>query len=99
MHAMIRSYSGKGAKELVDVIEKRKKDVEEILRSVSGLVNYSMVRTKTGGFSVSVWRDKASIDEVHQKAMEWVKENASTTNGSKPPKPEVHEGAVVVQLN
>jgi hypothetical protein len=69
MHAMIRSYSGKGAKELVDVIEKRKKDVEEILRSVSGLVNYSMVRTKTGGF------------------------------GSKPPKPEVHEGAVVVQLN
>jgi hypothetical protein len=99
MHAMVRSYSGKGAKGLVDLIEKRKTDVEELLRSVNGLVSYSMVRTKTGGFSVSVWQDKAGIDEVHKKAMEWIKENASTTKASKPSKPEVREGTVFIQLN
>ena len=30
MHAVIRTYSGKGAKELFDVLEKRKADVEKL---------------------------------------------------------------------
>jgi hypothetical protein len=38
-----------------------------------------MVRRKVGGFSVSVWQDKAAIDEVHKKALEWVNENAYHT--------------------
>jgi heme-degrading monooxygenase HmoA len=95
MHAMVRSYSGKGAKEFADLIENRKADVEKVLRSVKGLVSYAMVRSKDGAFSVSVWQDKAGIHEVHKKAMEWIKENASAT---KVGAPTVSEGSVILHL-
>jgi len=36
MDAVVRTYSGKGAKELFDVLEKHKKDVETLMRSVTG---------------------------------------------------------------
>jgi len=38
MHAVIRNYSGKGAKELFDVIEKNKAEVERVIRPVKGFV-------------------------------------------------------------
>ena len=63
MHVVTRSYSGKGAKELVDVLEKNKADVEKLIRSIKGFVSYSLVRTADGGFSVSVFQDKAGADE------------------------------------
>jgi hypothetical protein len=53
MHAVTRSYSGKGAKELIDVLEKNKADVEKLIRSIKGFVSYSLVRTHDGGFTVS----------------------------------------------
>ena len=52
MHAVVRTYSGKGAKELFDLLEKRKTDVEKLMRSVKGFVSYSLVRATNGGFSV-----------------------------------------------
>jgi hypothetical protein len=48
MHAVVRTYSGKGANELFDVLEKNKAEVEELMRPVSGLVTYSLVRTTSG---------------------------------------------------
>jgi hypothetical protein len=45
MHAVVRTYSGKGAKGLIDVIEKNKVEVETLIRSVKGFVSYSLVRT------------------------------------------------------
>ena len=68
MHAVVRTYSGKGAKELFDVLEKRKSDVEKLMRSVKGFVSYSLVRTADGGFSVSIAQDKAGADESVKKA-------------------------------
>ena len=63
MHAVVRTYSGKGAKELLDVLEKNKGEVEGLIRAVKGFVSFSLVRTSEGGFSVSVFNDKASTDE------------------------------------
>ena len=64
MHAVVRNYSGKGAKELFVIIEKNKAEVEKLIRSVKGFVGYSLVRTADGGgFSVSVYQDKAGADE------------------------------------
>ena len=63
MHAVVRNYSGKGAKALIDLIEKNKVEVESLIRSVKGFVSYSLVRTSRGGFSVSVYEDKAGTDE------------------------------------
>jgi hypothetical protein len=37
MHAVVRTYSGTGAKELMDVLEKSKAEVEGLIRAVRGL--------------------------------------------------------------
>ena len=38
MYPVVRSYFGKGAKELFDLLEKNQADVEKTMRSVKGLV-------------------------------------------------------------
>jgi hypothetical protein len=95
MHAVIRSYSGKGAKELFDVLEKNKSEIRKVIRSIKGFVSYSLVRTEDGGFSVSVYRTKARAEESVQAAKDWVKQNAANV-GAKPPK--VTEGSIILQL-
>jgi hypothetical protein len=52
MYTVVRSYFGKGAKELFDLLEKNHADVEKTMRSVKGLVSYTLVRSEDGGFSV-----------------------------------------------
>jgi hypothetical protein len=95
MHAVLRSYSGKGAKELFDILEKNKVEVEKLLRSVSGFVSYSLVRGADGGFSLSVYQDKAGADESIRVAREWVAKNAGNTGvGS----PTVSEGSVILHV-
>ncbi len=49
MHAVVRTYSGQGAKELFDLIEQRKAEVESLIRSVSGFHAYTLFRTDDGG--------------------------------------------------
>ena len=95
MHAVLRTYSGKGAKELFDVIEKNKNDVEKVLRSVKGFVGYSIVRTSDGGFSVTICQDKAGADESSAKAKDWIKQNASHAGASAAV---ITEGSVVLHL-
>ena len=51
MEVVIRTYSGNGAKELFDVLEKNKADVESLIRSVKGFVSYTLARSGDGGFS------------------------------------------------
>ena len=68
MHAVVRNYSGKGSKKLIDVIEKNKTEVEGLLRAIGGFVGYYLVRTSRGGFSVSVYHDKAGTDGLVQGA-------------------------------
>jgi heme-degrading monooxygenase HmoA len=57
------TYSGKGAKELMDVLERNNAEVERLIRAVQGFVSFFLVRTASGGFSVSVFQDKAGTDE------------------------------------
>ena len=95
MHVVVRTYSGKGAKEAFDIIEKNKADVEKVLRSVKGFVGYSIARTADGGFSMTICRDKAGTDESNEKAKEWLKQNTSKTGISAP---EVKEGSVILHL-
>lgn len=95
MHAVVRTYSGKGAKELFDVLEKRKTDVESIMRSVNGFVSYTLARSANGGFSVTVCQDKAGADESVQKAKDWVAKNAGNTGVGAP---SVSVGTVMMHL-
>jgi hypothetical protein len=95
MQVVTRTYSGKGAKELMDVLEKHKADVESLLRSVKGFVSYTLARGGDGGFSVTVCNDKAGIDESAQKAKDWVAKNAGNTGVGAP---KVSDGTVILHL-
>ena len=95
MHAVVRSYSGKGSKELTSVLEKNKGEIEKLIRAIKGFVSYSLVRTQDGAFSVSVFQDKAGADESVRVARDWIAKNASTTGAAAPT---VAEGTVLLQL-
>ena len=95
MHAVIRTYSGSGAKELFDLLKERKSDVESLMRSVKGFVNYSLVRTGDGGITITVCQDKAGTDDSAQKAKDWIGKNASDIGASAP---KVSEGPAILHL-
>jgi hypothetical protein len=95
MHAVIRTYSGAGAKQLFDVLEQRKADVEAAIGKVPGLISYSLLRSGDGGVSVTVCNDKAGADESLKVARDWIQKNAPNT-GARPP--DVTEGSVILQI-
>lgn len=96
MHAVVRTYSGQGAKELFELLEQRKSEVEELIRSVLGFHAYTLIRTDDGGVTVTVCQDKAGTDQSLQLARDWIQQNASNL-GTSPPV--VSEGSVVLQLS
>lgn len=96
MHAVVRNYSGSGAKELIDLLEVRKDEVESLIRSVTGFVGYSLIHTGDGGISVTICKDKAGTDESVQMARDWIAENAADLDTAAP---SVSEGSVILQLS
>ena len=95
MHAVVRKFSGTGAKELFDLLEAKKGDVETVLRKVKGFTGYTLMRTGDGGLSVTICKDKAGTDESVVVARDWVKKNASGI-GVAPPT--LSEGSVFLHL-
>ena len=95
MKVVVRKYAGQGASQLIDAIEAHASDVESVIGAVNGLVNYMLVRTADGGFSVTVCEDQAGIDESAAKAKEWIAANAGDVGGAAP---EVSVGDVVIKL-
>ena len=77
-----------------DLLEKRKSEVEAVIRSVPGLVSYTLVRSGDGGVSVTVCQEKAGAEESMRVAAEWIQQNASGLGWP----PAVEEGSVVVQI-
>ena len=91
MHAVIRAYSGSGATELFDLLEKREAEVEGLMRQV-GFISYHLIETPSGGTSVTICRDKAGTDESIRRAREWIAANASELQSQQPV---VEEGRVI----
>ena len=96
MHAVIRTYSGSAATELFDVLEKRKSEVEGLMRPIRGFASYHLIRTAGGGTSVTICETKAGTDESLQRARDWIAANAS---GIRAAPPAVSEGPVIVHLS
>jgi hypothetical protein len=96
MYTVIRSYSGSGASALIDVLEEKSEEVENIIRGVSGFVSYTLIRTSDGGVSVTVCKDKAGTDESLKVAKDWIQQNGANLNASPP---SVTEGSNILQLN
>jgi hypothetical protein len=82
MHAVVRSYSGAGAKELMDILEERKAEFESIVRAVTGFVAYSLIRTRDGGLSITVCEDETGTDQSIEFARDWVRKNAADLGSS-----------------
>jgi len=95
MHAVVRAYSGKGAKELFALLTRNKQEIERLLRAIEGFSAYTLATTEDGGFTVSVFRDKAGADESVRVARDWVGRNAAHT-GVAPP--HVLEGTVILEI-
>ena len=95
MKAVIRNYSGKGAKELFDTLEQHAAELQPLMGSVKGLVSYTLARSGDGGFSVTVCQDQAGLDESTQKAKDWIAKNAAHTGVAAP---EVSVGNVIKHL-
>lgn len=95
MHMVIRTYTGTGAKELFDVLEKRKVDVESVMRSVTGFVSYTLARSGDGGVAVTVCQDAAGAFESVQKAKDWVAKNAGNTGVGTP---KASDGVVILHV-
>lgn len=95
MHAVIRTYSGSGASELFDRLEQSKSDVDGVMRSIQGFIAYDLVRTDTGGVSITVCHDKVGTDESARRAREWIATNASDIHA---PEPMLSEGPVIVHV-
>jgi hypothetical protein len=96
MYAVIRSYSGSGASELVDLIAGRKAEVESILRTIGGFVSWTLINTDTGGATVTVCQDKAGTDQSMRVAREWIQKNASDLSVDPP---SVSEGPVPLHIS
>lgn len=95
MHTVIRTYSGSGASELFDVLEKHTAEIESLMRSIPGCVSYTLARGAGGGFSVTTCEDKAGVDESVARARAWIAENAASVKASAPA---IAEGTVILQV-
>jgi hypothetical protein len=79
MDVVVRTYKGKGSKELFSLLEKNKTDIEKLMRSVKGFESYTLARSSDGegGLSMTVCQDKAGSEEGARFANEWLSKNAA----------------------
>jgi hypothetical protein len=94
MHVVMRSYSGQGGTDLLDLLEQREQEVRELISGVPGFIHYVAFRTDDGGCTVTVCEGKEGTDESSRRAADWVKENLSTSTGA----PTISEGDAVLQF-
>jgi hypothetical protein len=80
MNVVVRTYSGKGSKELFSLLEKNKAEVEKLMRSVKGFESYTLARSSEGegGLSMTVCEDKAGTEESVRVAKDWISKNAGS---------------------
>lgn len=93
MHAVARSYSGVGAKELMSLLEARVAEIEKLIMGVDGVENYTLFRTDDGGIAVTVCQHEAAAQKSLEVARKWVADNAAHTRVG-PPK--VMRGDVIL---
>jgi hypothetical protein len=95
MDVVVRTYSGKGSKELFSFLEAHKADVEKLMRSVKGFESYTLARSSDseGGLSMTVCQDKAGTEESVRLAKEWISKNAADISVDAP---KVSVGSIII---
>ncbi len=92
MYVVVRHYKGTSA--LLDEVERRKADLERVIRGVPGLIAWYLVREGDGGFTVTVCQDQAGIKESITRAEEWTRQNLPSVGVI----PEIIEGVAIASI-
>ena len=87
MYVVVRRY--KQASQLAETMERKRREVQDLLRGVPGFVAYFAFRTGEGATTITVCEDKAGTDESVRVAAGWVRENLPAGAVSAP---EITEG-------
>jgi len=95
MHAVIRTYSGKGAKELTTLLKQHKAEIEKLFHSIEGFVSYTAADTDSGSVTMTVCKTKAGTDESVAKAREWLAKNGTSLGLGAPT---ITEGSVAMHM-
>ncbi|MEI6195445.1 MAG: hypothetical protein WCS42_14055 [Verrucomicrobiota bacterium] len=95
MQIIVRTYYGKGTRKLFDLLENHHTEVERLMRAIDGLVSYSLARNGTGGFSVTVCRNKRGINQSVQTARRFIAEHAPEMSLDAM---DIFEGAVITHF-
>ena len=80
----VRTYSGKGAAETIGLVIASKKDIKKLMRSVKVFVDYSVVKTEDGGFTVTVSKTEKAAATTTAVARDWILENTSKLKADPP---------------
>ena len=91
MYATVRRYTANPG--LADKFASRSKEIEDVMRSISGFIAYYMLRTPDGAVTVTVCEDQTGAENTNRTAADWIKQNMPTVV-SKPP--EIYAGEVVM---
>ena len=82
-YVVVRHYRGSSA--LMDELERLSDEVEELIGGISGFVAYHLARSEEGGgFSVSVFQDRAGAEESVQAARKFILDKVPDVAGSPP---------------
>jgi hypothetical protein len=94
MHVVMRRYSGRGAKELIDLVLAHKDEVTKLMRGVDGFISYVIVKTGDEWMTATMCHDKSGCDESVRIARDWISKNASSTGAA----PQINEGEVLLRV-
>jgi len=93
MFASIRKYSG--APLLSDELLKHQDEIKTVLRPISGLHAYFLVKTTDGAVSFTLCDDKAGVDESNRVEATWLKDKLPTFSNRAP---EISTGEVRFEM-
>ena len=95
MHVVMRRYSGRGAKELVDLVLRNKDEVTKLMRGVKGFVSYTVMKSGDEWMTATICNDKSGCDDSVRVARDWISKNATSTGVGAP---QVNEGEVLLRV-
>lgn len=73
MYTVIRHYNAPA--NLADELKARSKDIESLISTVPGFINYYLIKTVDGAVTVTVCDDRAGCEESTKRASTFLREN------------------------
>ena len=83
MYATLRQYSSI-TPAAFDALMGRKSDIEALIRTVPGFVQYDLVRTRDGMATLTICTDQAGAEASNGQVATWIGQNLPTMQATPP---------------